>query len=1422
MRQVFQLLHSCCQDLRICYNHIKAHVGNGWNELADVLAKKAAKGQEHAAPPQCVIKAVRDNDLQWLWAFASTVATHQLPLCQDGTVRWQEDARCSEGACLDAAHLIPAAGQPTAARHNVLEMKLVSANAQGLQLKYRYIEEQLLYMGCNVAIFQESKGKAGMVTSSHFLRMASDSAGVWGCEIWISRKHGIGHCGGKNVFVDVQDIKVVHEGHRILAVQIALTKFSLLIVAGHAPHMQRPKEERDSFFDDLDTIAKTSEWCSGAVIGIDLNGRMPAMVGQATGELEPDLPDQQGIFFANWMEQRGFCAPNTFASMHSGEQQFTWRHSSGATARIDYWAVRGGWIEDSLSTWIEAFLDLANQQEDHWPISMTLSWRIGGWSGAKLRRRKIDREKIVSNEGREILQRELKRFSGVSWEVHPDAHCRQIEEHLHDIIDEHFVAPSNAPKASYISEAVWRVRACRLALKRRVALTSRERDWLKVQAALQTWKGRGGAFYAWCRKRCLLYEVFAGALNFSGHTLKRILKQDKLQMLEQLAQGYGGLSGNALVGALRRAGIGRKQQGRVAKPLPSVSLSNNPQLSRRAELDELWMKHFGEQEQGQIMTVNSFLHEVSSYQPDGSQVDWDKDLMPTLAEIEDLCRKVSPRKAFGLDDIPGELFAAEPGLMARLYQPLMFKTTAKLQQPLQWAGGVLVEAYKGSGLAAEVESFRSLFIASVPGKVYHQFLRSKLGTLIQDIVASTHFGARKGAPVVLPALAVRLFGCWARDTGQSIALLFLDIRSAYYRVLREVAVGRILTDVETIMLFKRFQLTEDDLHELMEAVRGGGLVREAGMGSHLAALVRDLYARTWFVTPYSSGDKVCYTKAGSRPGEAWADVIFTFIFDKVMKKIKTRLTDLDVCTALPFSGVPEPWQDSDMNNSAEFLAAIWADDAVYPVADKDPRRMLLRLKTTASVVLDTCASFGLEANLKPGKTSILLKMRGRNSRQAAREHFPVGRSELCCQRATTQTVAIPIVPLYKHLGGLLDPDFQSMPEAKRRGCVAASAFDCRAKQLFHNRHVPLATKSGLFPGLITPTYFNLAIWEPTGKAWAHMEFAYARLVCRLLWNRCQREDYFRVAPALAFECTRVLPLHLIAAQRRIGMLIAIVETDSPAIWALLQLEKHWLKTLTDDFRALLPSSDGWPSFSSDSWPLWWHTFKSRKAEVKRAAKHRTEHLFDEYLAAEAKQLLLADMYREALREVGNVEGVPQWTCGPCRRAFKSKAGLATHFFRKHQRRAEYRFFARGSVCAACGTDYHGYCRLLAHLRAWTDCVDRLRELGLYNTDVQPGFGSREWRKRQRQEFHPAPPVRQVGVQVPPNTTDGLGIQVADEAYLELCERLFVLEEVDKEQCGHELLLEILAQFPLYPDECIAVVDRVRQELVAELLTNGLP
>ncbi|CAE7879862.1 unnamed protein product [Symbiodinium microadriaticum] len=1395
------------QPLR--FRHSKAHVGNPFNEMVDVLAKMIARGKlVFPAPPNSVCELIQSTDLSWL-PVMSELALHGI--CTGSGLRW--DGSCPYGnSQLTPEQLIPTRGgddQPS----RELEIKILSLNAQSLRGKWRYYEDQLDAGAYNVACFQEAKSKSGSCSSKNFLRLSTDSDSHWGVAIWFSKQRGLLSSNGQPCRIGEEDINVLHKSPRLLVVSVSLLGQQFLVVSGHCPHSTKPLEAKE-FFQTLRQCLLPNKEAAAIIVGLDLNGRLPTGAEGATGDLQHGDPDANGWSLLALAKEMNIWFPATYCDFHIGDTT-TYSQANGATHRTDFIGV-GGLAEvlEVQSRVVDEF-DTANPNEDHSPASLDLTCRIDSHGGRpEIYRPRYDVDKMLTTEGRQLIAQQLQHYAPPSWTMHPDDHCQHLQDFLHSLMAEHFSKTEQAPRATYIPDDVWAWRNAKLRLKQKARHRKHLWQAMLSRAFLQWKEGSDYEVEHLLQKQALLYDVIAGAIRWITAKIKTGIQKAKACYLQQLVYQAGDKATDILHKA-KAAGIGGRQARPVSRPLPALKDQEGQVAASRDDRDQIWLRHFGKQEMGEIIPTTRLLNEDQGLFWD-EDLEWDIRDLPTLHDLEDVLRRAPRRKALGLDAIPGELLAASPAAMGRALYPLVFKSAAMLYQPVQWRGGILQESWKRAGDASSPTSYRSLFISSQVGKCYHKLLRRKAAPYVEQALHDFHLGAKQGAPVLYPALYIQAFLRMARRRHHSVAVLFLDVQSAYYRVIRELSVGRVDCD-ETIMhVFRYFDLAPDDAHEFLEVIKQGGMMKDAGLSGPLRHMAKDLLHRSWFITRHGTASQVCKTQAGSRPGESWADVIFSFVLSKILMQIteiataEELLTELsvDLSTGLfgdPGSGEPTLARDS-----------TWADDCAVPLSDEQPARLLRKASRMASIILDYCMRHGMLPNLKPKKTAFILAARGPGSQKARQRFFPKGEKVMALQDLQLE---VTVASQYVHLGGLIDVEMKLQAEARRRLSMAKAAFDSGKALLYTNATIPLKDRAALFNTSITSTFFNLALWTTQTHAWVQLDGGFSRLLRGLLSKTYKGDMLYKVAAPAVHILTGVPPLECLLTKARLSLLCSMAKTAPRNLWAVLQEEHTWLSEVRADLEWLALDGHEWPPRQEAYWPEWRRILAESTAWFKRRVTRWTKATMQRCQKQHRYELGLWALARRAhSRQTTMATDRVSWTCRLCDVHLKTKAALGAHFFKVHKRSAKYRAMVTGSHCKACGRECWTRNRLAIHLRGRPSCVLALHRLGIRADRLAPGLGSRGWRQRAEEDYTLAVSAR---VDEPLPEVDGsLWDRYMEQAYAELCDELLVYDLPEAFDQLVRRIQTVFCRFPLYQQEMDEIAMHIGLE-VRELREAGV-
>ncbi|CAE7261007.1 RE2 [Symbiodinium sp. CCMP2592] len=229
-------------------HHVKAHVGQEWNELVDVVAKACTEpGHEIPTVPDDVCQAFMDLDMRW------TMSTLRAGRLQDLNVQAGEwlitpERQPDMASPLGPEDLIPmTTRQPRDGRKTAhkFSLKCLSVNIQGLKGKHRYLDEQWNYGQYQLIFIQETKDAEGSTASCNYWRLAAPSQAHWGTAIWVSKQWGCMTVDDQPLMIAPADVRVRYQGPRLLVMEI--TKGDLVIIAfsAHIPHAAKATERED-------------------------------------------------------------------------------------------------------------------------------------------------------------------------------------------------------------------------------------------------------------------------------------------------------------------------------------------------------------------------------------------------------------------------------------------------------------------------------------------------------------------------------------------------------------------------------------------------------------------------------------------------------------------------------------------------------------------------------------------------------------------------------------------------------------------------------------------------------------------------------------------------------------------------------------------------------------------------------------------------------------------------------------------------------------------------------------------------------------------------------------------------------------------------------------------------------------------------
>ena len=153
-------------------------------------------------------------------------------------------------------------------------------------------------------------------------------------------------------------------------------------------------------------------------------------------------------------------------------------------------------------------------------------------------------------------------------------------------------------------------------------------------------------------------------------------------------------------------------------------------------------------------------------------------------------------------------------------------------------------------------------------------------------------GGRRGLGIEPLHLHIRLWQSNARHTRGSLALVFIDLKTAFYSVVKPMLAGFDGSMEAVATIFQTLKLPSSAYNGFLANVMEGDLVKRATQAEIVADNVGASLANTWFAIP--NGKEVCAPQTGSRPGDPCADVLFGYIMAQMLAQIQGRAEEAQI------------------------------------------------------------------------------------------------------------------------------------------------------------------------------------------------------------------------------------------------------------------------------------------------------------------------------------------------------------------------------------------------------------------------------------------------------------------------------------------------------------------------------------------------
>ena len=899
----------------------------------------------------------------------------------------------------------------------------------------------------------------------------------------------------------------------------------------------------------------------------------------------------------------------------------------------------------------------------------------------------------------------------VDWNIEVNQHWAEIRDSIQRQCKQLYPKPKRVKRQIYFSQYTWEQLCHRKDLRQEIRKVVRQDSWGVLKNVFNAWAKRRTTIEAQAienRIRHLRRLQIALCLHEQNQSEKLFRKAKKTDWKEwaisRMRESVGEANaskGSDLFRILQpKKAIQRAKFGAHA-PLPGMRDRFGAWCQDRHHIALAWESQFGQLENAEKTSI----HELWERSQPKRQQKTVQDLMeiPDLFQFEEALRSMNPSKATGVDAIGAEIWKQDVASNARLLFPLLVKGALNEQWIVEFSGGWLLPLWKKKGNAQQMETYRGILLEPVLGRAISRAWRKQIVSTADGWTALMQWGGRTGLSIEALHLHARIWQSNAAVSRQCCALVFVDIKAAFYSVAKPLLAKAHHDTMQLQTLFAKFKLPMTAFQAFRQAVENSDLVRNYTRSDVAAASVKATLSHSWYVVP--NGSAVHAPETGSRPGDPLADLLFSMLMADILHEINRRQCDDPV------------YQSNVCDDSYISQNITWVDDSAF-VVQADAPQFVSQVTKLMHHIIDVMAERGVALSFGQGKTAIILTFQGKEAGQYKRKFEQEQGHQLHVLTEHFGLTKVPVVTHYKHLGGFLTRGGAILPELRVRNAQTQAQIK-PIRKILTNEDLDLQKRRQLLQSMAIPvlclhagTWFGLNVGE--NEAWHATVFR----TYQALTTRNGQEFPHHTVEELAVLADQPMPSALLHVQK-IRLFLQIVRAeDEQMIDAILvngkiSGEKSWFAELqlAIEWMAQNRGDHDWPDYGLRDLHdrRAWHWAGNRHADIKKWLKQ----------AIKAHKIRIATLVKLRKYDQGQQNMLREWgwhhnptdeasqeaasdaTCPDCGQAFKCKADVAVHQQRIHGRRIAIRRYVVDGVRRICCRNFHSRARLIQHLHYGT-------------------------------------------------------------------------------------------------------------------------
>ena len=720
-------------------------------------------------------------------------------------------------------------------------------------------------------------------------------------------------------------------------------------------------------------------------------------------------------------------------------------------------------------------------------------------------------------------------------------------------------------------------------------------------------------------------------------------------------------------------------------PTPTCVMDDNTPCVYYKDIRLAFQKYFSNLLQGETKPVAKAMQDIFFSIKQCGKLDIP---IPTAAQLFDITRNCKPFTAPGPDGIKYIVLQHFPWLIQTFY-PIYLDACTNLP-PSQWSASILHELLKKHGESTCLSNYRDVLLCDVVGKVFKRYFRSCMLPFLETYILESMCGGFLRRGVDFCSHYLRAVMTLAKATKQSCATLFLDVKTAFASVIRELIYRGRISDESVMKAFHRLGFAPAVFAQFKATLQGPSAMEDAKVPPNLTNAFASFIGNSYFHT--KGVDNVVVYDSGTGAGNPLADLAFAFLAARVLIEADKQIIAANLQVDIP--STPLSIVSPSPLGYGNFTGASYVDDTFFACIDKNPATCLDKICQVCSIVIDVFSCHGLTLNFKYGKTGFLLQLRGSKALSIIR-NIEGSPPTLVVPSKALGLTEVYVYSDYKHVGSFANTACSFSQEVGMR-CNAGRAARkdiarmCRSNKLLTSSKIHLTHSFGasaLFSNIASIPFWPKGSLDRITKVYDSLYRA--ATISRHSQTEVPHEHTLGLFKkhSIALCSNKIVTVRLRYLRRVLLHAPTLLKKMIAYEWSIPS-KITWCELIKSDLaymQSISPFLDHFPDPRTS--PEVWFTFITTCPKDYFCCTDRILFEFPGH----------TDVYNLPPVPVVKDKGPNNFACGICELAFTSHQEASAHRFKKHGVKSTLRAKILLTHCLYCCKEFHTRTKVHNHI-----------------------------------------------------------------------------------------------------------------------------